>query len=59
MKQKSVYIHPKGDAEITDLKNVIDYSGLKNYTDADLARDIATRRSVTCVVHEYNKEVFS
>ena len=51
--------HAKGDAEITDLKNVRDHTGLKVYTDADLAKDITTRRSVTSVVHEYNEVAFA
>ena len=29
------------------------------YTDSDLAKDIATRRSVTSIIHEYNDIAFS
>ena len=51
--------HVKIDAEITDLENIREHTGLKAYTDADLANDIATRRSVTGVVHEYNEVAFA
>ena len=44
--------------EITDLENIREHTRLKAYTDADLANDIATRRSVTSVVHEYNEVAF-
>ena len=51
--------HAKGDAEITDLKNIRDHTGLKSYTDADLAKDMVSRRSVISVVHEYNEVAFA
>ena len=51
--------HAKGEGEITDLKSIREHTGLKMYTDADLAKDISTRRSVTSVVHEYNEIIFA
>ena len=51
--------HAKEDADIMDLKNIRGHTGLKAYIDGDLAKDIATRRSVTRVVHEYNQVVFA
>ena len=51
--------HAKGDAEITSIKNIREHTGLKVYTDADLGKDMATRRSVTSVVHEHNEVVFA
>ena len=50
--------HAKGYAEITSLKNIREHTGLKVYSDADLGKDMATRRLVTSVVHEYNEFVF-
>ena len=47
--------HTKGEGEIIDLKNIREHTGLKMYTDAELAKDMTTRRSVTSVVHEYNE----
>ena len=35
--------HAKGDAEITEIRHVREYSGVKMYLDTDLAKDIATR----------------
>ena len=34
---KIVAHHTKGEGEITDLKNIKEHTGLKMYTDADLA----------------------
>ena len=56
---KIVAHHAKGEGEITDLKNIREHTGLKMYTDADLAKDMPTRRSTTSVVHEYNELVFA
>ena len=50
--------HAKGYAEITSLKNIREQIGLKAYSDVDLRKDMATRRLVTSVVHEYNEFVF-
>ena len=55
---KIVVLHPKGEGEIIDLKNIREHTGLKMYIDADLAKDMITRRSVTNVVHEYNEVAF-
>ena len=35
--------HAKGEAEITKIKNILEYTGMKAYSDSDLAKDIATR----------------
>ena len=51
--------HAKGDAEITEIKNIREYTGVKMYTDSDLAKDMATRRLVTSIIHEYNDIAFS
>ena len=56
---KIVAHHAKGEGEITDLKNIRAHTGLKMYTDADLAKDMTTRRSVISVVHEYNEVAFA
>ena len=56
---KIVAHHAKGEGEITDLKNIREHTGLKMYIDADLAKDMTTRRSVTSVVHEYNEVAFA
>ena len=58
-KNKIVAHHAKGEGGITDLKNIREHNGLKMYTDADLAKDMTTRRSVTSVVHEYNEVAFA
>ena len=57
--KKIVVHHANGEGEITDLKNMREHTTLKMYTDADLVKDMITRRSVTSVVHEYNEVVFS
>ena len=44
---KIVAHHAKGEGEITDLKNIREHTGLKMYTDVDLAKDMTTRISVT------------
>ena len=49
----------EGEGEIIDLKNIREHTGLKMYTDADFAKDMTTRRSVTSVVHEYNEVAFT
>ncbi len=49
-------IFQKGDGEITDLNEVID---IQAYHDADLARDIVTRRSTTASIHLLNGVVIS
>jgi len=41
------------------IKKISDYSGLKQYTDTDLVTDIVTRRSVSCIVREYNSVAFA
>ena len=51
--------HAKGEGEITDFKYIREHTGLKMYIDADLAKDMTTRRSVTSVVHEYNDVAFA
>ena len=56
---KIVAHHAKGEGEITDLKNIKEHTSLKVYTDADLAKDMTTRRSITSVVHEYNEVAFA
>ena len=55
---KIVAHHAKGEGEIIDLKNIREHTGLKLCTDADLAKDMTTRRSITSVVREYNEVVF-
>ena len=50
--------HAKEKGEIIDLKNITEHTGLKMYTNANLAKDMTTRRPVTSVVHEYNEVVF-
>ena len=60
MKEKKIVAHHvKGEGDITDLKNIREHTGLKIYTDADLAKDMTIRRSITSVVHEYNEVVFA
>ena len=56
---KIIAHHAKGDGEITDLKNVKEHTRLKMYANADLAKDITTRRLVTNVVHKYNGVAFA
>ena len=56
---KIVEHHAKREGEIKDLNNIREHTGLKMYTDADLAKDITTRRSVTSDVHEYNEVAFA
>ena len=56
---KIVAHHAKGEGEITDLKNIREHTGLKMYTDSDLAKDMTNRRSVISVIHEYNEVVFA
>ena len=51
--------HAKGDAEITDITNITQHTGLQACMDGDFAKDVATRRSVTVVVHEYNNVSFA
>ena len=51
--------HAEGDAEITDLENIEEHTGLKTYTDGDFVKDITMGRSVTSVVHEYNEVTFA
>ena len=56
MKELGISTHrTKGDAEIIDLKNIRGHTGSNIYIDADLVKDITTHRSVTSVVHKYNK----
>ena len=60
MKEKKIVAHhAKGEGDITDLKKIREHTGLKIYIDADLVKDMTTRRSITSVVHEYNEVVFA
>ena len=55
----SINVHyAKVDGKIVSIKKISDYSGMKQYTDTDLATDIATRRPVLCIIHEYNQVAF-
>ena len=56
---KIVVHHAKGEGETTDLNNIREHTGLKMYTDADLAKDMTTRRSVTSVVYTYDEITFA
>ena len=49
----------KGEGEIKDLNKIKEYSGYKMWADSDLARDVANRRSVTSLIHEYNGVAFA
>ena len=40
------------------MKKIKEYSGYKIWVDSDLARDVANRRSVTSLIHEYNGVLF-
>ena len=42
-KNKIVAHHAKGEGEVTDFKNIREHTGLKMYTDADLAKDMTTK----------------
>ena len=51
--------HAKGDAEITEIKQIREHTEFKAYINADFVTDVANRRSVTSVVHQYNEVVFA
>ena len=60
VKENKIVAHyAKKEGEITNLKNIREQTGLKMYTDANLAKDMTTRRSVTSVVHECNEVAFA
>ena len=55
----SINVHyVKGEGEIINIKKISDYTGMKQYTDTYLAKYIATRRSVYCIIREHNKVAF-
>jgi len=55
----SINVHyTKGEGEIINIKKISDYTGMKQYIDTYLAKDIATCRPVSCIIHEYNKVAF-
>ena len=45
--------------DIKDLNKIKEYSGYKIWTNSNLARDVANRRSVTNIIHEYDGVVFA
>ena len=56
---KIVAHYTKGEGDITLLKNIRKHTGLKMYIDAELAKDVTTRKSVTSVVDTYNEVAFT
>ena len=56
----SINVHyAKVEGKIVSIKKISDYSGMKQYTGTYLATDIATRRSVSCIINEYNQVAFA
>ena len=51
--------HAKWEDKSTEIKNVREYTRIKMYSGTDLATDIANRRSVTSVLHEYNEVLYA
>ena len=56
----SIHFHyVKCEGKILNIEKISEYTGMKQYADTDLATDIATYRSVSCILHKYNQVAFS
>ena len=49
----------KGEGENKNLNKMKEYSGIELWVDSDFAGDIATRRSVSSLIYEYNGLAFA
>ena len=59
-KRYKIGVHcAKGEGENKNLNKMKEYSGIELWVDSDFAGDIATRRSVSSLIYEYNGLAFA